>query len=133
MARKKSPTLTEAEYRLMDVLWNRGPSTVQEVLDALDADPPLAYTTILTTLRILAQKGYVRHKASGRAFIYRTAIGREDAQRDVVAHVVARFFNNSPRELVLNLIQSEHLDDRELVRLREMLDSARTNSKRIDQ
>jgi predicted transcriptional regulator len=124
MARKKSPTLTEAEYRLMDILWSRGPGTVGEVVEVL-GDPPLAYNTVLTTLRILEQKGYVRHKASGRAFIYRTTMDREDAQRDVVQHVVSRFFNNSPRELVLNLIESEQVDNSELDRLREIIDAAR--------
>src|SRR5215469_11734284 len=124
MARKKSPTLTEAEYRLMDILWSKASATVAEDVDDL-ADPPLAYNTVLTTLRILEQKGYVRHRASGRAFIYRPAIDREDAQRDVVQHVVSRFFNNSPRDLVLNLIESEQVDGAELDRLREIIDAAR--------
>lgn len=124
MARKKSPTLTEAEYRLMAILWEKGPATVGEVVDVL-GDPPLAYNTVLTTLRILEQKGYVRHKANGRAFIYRPVVEREDAQRNVVQHVVSRFFNNSPRELVLNLIESEQVDARELERLREIIDGAR--------
>jgi predicted transcriptional regulator len=122
MARKKSPTLTEAEYRLMDILWTRGSATVAEVTDSL-GDPPLAYNTVLTTLRLLEQKGYLRHKESGRAFIYRPAVEREDAQRSVVAHVVSRFFNNSPRDLVLNLLESEDVDAAELQRLRELIDS----------
>jgi predicted transcriptional regulator len=124
MARKKSPTLTEAEYRLMDILWAKGPGTVSDVVDAL-GDPPLAYNTVLTTLRILEQKGYVRHRASGRAFVYQPAVEREDAQRDVVQHVVSRFFNNSPRDLVLNLLESEQVDAGELDRLREIIDAAR--------
>ena len=121
MARKKSPTLTEAEYRLMDILWTRGSATVAEVTESL-GDPPLAYNTVLTTMRILEQKGYVRHKAVGRAFVYKAAVEREDAQRSVVQHVMSRFFNNSPRELVLNLLESEHIDDDELARLRELID-----------
>jgi|ERR1700679_757309 predicted transcriptional regulator len=124
MARKKSPTLTEAEYRLMDILWAKATATVGEVVDAL-GDPPLAYNTVLTTMRILEQKGYVRHKASGRAFIYKPVIGREDAQRDVVQHVVSRFFNNSPQALVLNLLESEQVDSAELDRLRDIIDAAR--------
>jgi predicted transcriptional regulator len=120
MARKKSPTLTEAEYRLMDILWARGTATVADVTDAL-GDPPLAYNTVLTTLRILEQKGYVAHAASGRAFIYRPTVERGAAQRSVVAHVVSRFFNNSPRDLVLNLLESEDVDDAELERLRELI------------
>jgi predicted transcriptional regulator len=108
----------------MDILWSKGTATVGEVVDVI-GDPPLAYNTVLTTLRILEQKGYVRHKASGRAFIYKPAIEREDAQRDVVQHVVSRFFNNSPRELVLNLIESEQVDGAELDRLRDIIDAAR--------
>ncbi len=105
----------------MDILWTRGTATVAELTDSL-GDPPLAYNTVLTTMRLLEQKGYVRHKASGRAFIYRPAVGREDAQRSVVAHVVSRFFNNSPRDLVLNLLESEDVDDAELQRLRELIE-----------
>jgi predicted transcriptional regulator len=123
MARKKSPTLTEAELRLMDALWTHGPSTVANVVEAI-GDPPLAYNTVLTTMRILEQKGYAKHKAVGRAFLYTAAIEREDAQRSAVQNVVSRFFNNSPRELVLNLIESGDVDDAELARLREMIDRA---------
>jgi predicted transcriptional regulator len=121
MARKKSPTLTEAEYRLMDILWARETATVAEVTEAL-GDPPLAYNTVLTTMRILEKKGYVRHKAVGRAFVYQPAASREDAQRSMVDHMVSRFFNNSPRELVLNILESEHVDDAELERLRELIE-----------
>jgi len=124
MARRPSPTLTEAEYRLMDILWNRESATVAEVTESL-GDPPLAYNTVLTTMRILEQKGYVRHKAAGRAFIYRAVVARDEAQRSVVQHVLSRFFDGSPRELVLNLLESEAVDDSELARLRELLDRAK--------
>jgi predicted transcriptional regulator len=123
MPRKKSPTLTEAEYRLMQVLWSRGDSSVAEVVDTI-GDPPLAYNTVLTTLRILEQKGYVRHKAAGRAFIYHAVVARDEAQRTVVNHVLSRFFDGSPRELVLNLLESEAVDAGELSRLRELIDKA---------
>ncbi len=124
MPRKKSPTLTEAEYRLMQVLWRRGESSVAEVAETI-GDPPLAYNTVLTTLRILEQKGYVRHTAAGRAFIYAAVVARDEAQRSVVNHVLARFFDGSPRELVLNLLESEAVDARELDRLRELIDNAK--------
>jgi len=121
--RKQSPTLTVAEYRLMEVLWDRGESTVAEVVEAI-GPPPLAYNTVLTTLRILEQKRYVKHKAVGRAFIYAAAVERDEAQRSVVQHVLSRFFNDSPRALVLNLLESETVDDAELTRLRELIDAA---------
>ncbi len=124
MPRKKSPTLTEAEYRLMQVLWERGDSSVAEVVEAI-GDPPLAYNTVLTTMRILEQKAYVRHTAAGRAFIYKAAVARDEAQRSVVKHVLSRFFDGSPRELVLHLIESEAVDAGELERLRELIDEAR--------
>ncbi|MBV9440667.1 MAG: BlaI/MecI/CopY family transcriptional regulator, partial [Candidatus Eremiobacteraeota bacterium] len=115
---------TEAEYRLMAVLWERGESTVADVVEAI-VDPPLAYNTVLTTLRILEQKGYLRHKAVGRAFVYQPVVARDEAQRTVVRHVLSRFFDGSPRELVLNLLESEAVDERELDRLRELLDRAK--------
>jgi predicted transcriptional regulator len=120
MARKTTPTLTEAEYRLMDILWAAGPLAVADVVERV-GEPPLAYNTVLTTLRILEQKGYVRHKALGRAFVYRAIVARDAAQREVVNHVVNRFFGGSPRDLVLNLIESEQLDEAEWERLREMI------------
>jgi predicted transcriptional regulator len=107
----------------MQVLWDRGESTVAEVVDAI-GDPPLAYNTVLTTLRILEQKSHVRHKASGRAFIYHAVVARDEAQRTVVQHVLSRFFDGSPRELVLNLLESEAVDDGELDRLRELIEKA---------
>lgn len=121
MARKKTPTLTEAEYRLMDILWTNGDLSVADVVERI-GDPPLAYNTVLTTLRILEQKGYLSHKASGRAFIYKPVVERDEAQRTVVNHMVSRFFGGSPRELVLNLLDSESVDADELARLRELID-----------
>ncbi len=108
----------------MDILWTRGTATVADVTQAL-GNPPLAYNTVLTTMRILEQKGYVHHKADGRAFVYRPAVNREDAQSIVVAHVVSRFFNNSRRELVLNLLESEDVDEAELQRLHDLIERKR--------
>ena len=123
MARKKSPNLTEAELRLMDVLWERGAATVGEVAEALPQELDLAYNTVLTTLRILEEKGYVEHTKSkeGRAFVYRTLVGRDEAGRSAVRYLVSRFFRNSPELLVLNLLQDEELSDKELGRIRNLL------------
>jgi predicted transcriptional regulator len=123
LARKKSPNLTEAELRLMDVLWEKGPATVGEVADALPAELDLAYNTVLTTLRILEEKGYVEHvKAKeGRAFVYTATVGRDEAGRSAVRYLVSRFFRNSPELLVLNLLKDEDLTDKELGRIRNLL------------
>jgi len=123
MARKKSPTLTEGELRLMDVLWARGDASVGDVVDAV-GDPPLAYNTVLTTLRILERKGYVKHRTVGRAFVYSPKVGRDEARSNVIAYVVSRFFDNSPRALMLQLLGDETLDEREVARIRALLERA---------
>ena len=123
MARKKSPTLTDAELRLMDVIWEKGSATVGEVADALPKDLDLAYNTVLTTLRILEEKGYVEHTRApeSRAFVYRAIVGRNEAGRNAVRYLVSRFFRNSPELLVLNLLEDENLDTQELARIRALL------------
>jgi len=117
----KSPTLTEAELRLMDVLWQKGPSTVQQVLDSLPNKPTLAYNSVLTTIRILERKGYVRHSKQGRAHVYSPRVERREATRSEIGHLVNRFFRNSRDLLVLNVLEERGVDAEELQRLRELL------------
>ncbi len=123
MARKKSLNLTEAELRLMDIVWDKGAVTVAEVAAALPGEPSLAYNTILTTLRILEQKGYLRHTKSreGRAFVYRALVGRKQASRNALRHLVRGFFSNSPGLLVLNMIDDGDLSQGELRNIRNLL------------
>ena len=121
MARKRSTTLTEAELRLMDVLWQKGQATVAEVTAALPP-PPIAYNSVLTTMRILEQKGYVDHEESGRAFVYRPLVEREAAAQNAVGHVLSRFFDNSAGELALRLIEKEKPSQDELARLKALIE-----------
>ena len=120
MPRKQSATLTEAELRIMDVVWQKGPSTVQQVLDALGDE--LAYNSVLTTIRILERKGYLGHVKDGRAHVYEPLIDRDDATRSEIRHLVSRFFRNSHRALLLNLLEDEAIEDEEVKRLRKMLE-----------
>ena len=120
MPPKQSATLTEAELRIMDVLWRKGPGTVQQVLDWLPST--LAYNSVLTTIRILEKKGHVKHVKDGRAHVYEPIIGRQEATRSEIQHLVGRFFRNSHEALVLNILQDEELDPDQLKRLREMLE-----------
>ena len=76
MARKKSAGLTDGELRLMDVLWEMGSGTVSDVMDALPKSVPLHYSTVLTTLRILETKGYLKHVKESRAFVYKPVVGK---------------------------------------------------------
>ncbi|MCZ2073898.1 MAG: BlaI/MecI/CopY family transcriptional regulator [Bryobacterales bacterium] len=116
--------LTDAELRLMEVLWDRGPSTVGEVTEALPKGVELAYSSVLTTLRILEQKGYARHEKRGRAFVYAPLIRRRDAQTSAVRHLLGRFFEDSPELLVLNVLEDERLSAAELRKLRKMIEEA---------
>jgi len=117
----KSPTLTEAELRLMDVLWEKGPSTVQQVLEALPTRPSLAYNSVLTTIRILEKKGYVKHAKDGRAYVYMPLVERAEATRSEISHLLHRFFKNSHELLVLNILEDQKMDAEELKRLRELV------------
>jgi predicted transcriptional regulator len=106
----------------MDVLWDKGPATVQQVLDGLSDSVPLAYNSVLTTMRILERKRYVRHvRDDGRAHVYAPVVGRREASRFEVTHLLKRFFRNSHELLVLNLIEDESIDKDELKRLRDLL------------
>ena len=121
MPARTSATLTEAELRLMEVLWAKGPSSVQQVVDALPADAPLAYNSVLTTIRILEKKGYVEHDKDGRAHIFKPVVARQEAARSEVRNLVRRMFRNSHELLVLNVLEEEQIDLAELERLRELL------------
>ena len=124
MPRKPSETLTEAELRVMNVVWSKGPATVQQVLDWLSADYNLAYNSVLTTIRILEKKGYLRHTKDGRAHIYRPVIAREEASRSEVRHLVSRFFGNSHQSLLLNLLQERNFKAEDLKQLRQILEAS---------
>jgi predicted transcriptional regulator len=121
LPRKKSPHLTDAELRLMEVLWQRGQATVSEVAEAIRDKPALAYSTVLTTLRILESKGYLRHTKDGRAFVYEPLVGRDEARHSAVTHLLRRFFEGSPELLMLNLIEAKKIDPKELERLRKRI------------
>ena len=125
MARSKSATLTEAELRIMNVLWDNGRATVHEVLQALPSKPNLAYNSVLTIIRILETKGYVKHVKDKRAHIYMSKIDREDATRFEVRHLVSRFFGNSHERLLLNILEESSIDAVELARVRELLERAK--------
>jgi len=122
---RKSATLTEAELRLMEVLWHKGPCTVQQVVDDLPERARLAYNSVLTTIRILEKKGYVRHVKDGRAFVYAPLVERNEATRSEISRLVSRFFGNSHELLVLNILEDQGVDAAEVKRLRKMLEGGK--------
>ncbi|MGA7294971.1 MAG: BlaI/MecI/CopY family transcriptional regulator [Terriglobales bacterium] len=121
MPPRQSGTLTEAELRIMNVLWGRGSGTVQQVLDSITEKPVLAYNSVLTTIRVLERKGYLKHLKDGRAHVYAPLVGRQEATRSEIRHLVSRFFRNSEEQLVLNLLEDQGLGSEEIGRLRQML------------
>jgi predicted transcriptional regulator len=125
--RPKSESLTEVEQRVMEVLWSAQSGTVSEVLAAVETPKPLAFNTVQTMLRILEQKGYVRHTEEGRAFRYFPLVDRQQASRTAVQSVVRRFFG-SPGALALNLLASEDVTPEELVRIRKLIAEAEKRS-----
>jgi predicted transcriptional regulator len=129
MPPKPSNTLTEAELRIMRILWERGESLVSELVAAMPDSTPLAYTSVLTTVRILEQKGYVRHRQEGRAFVYRPCVAEHEASRSEVRHVLHRFFGNSPERLLLTLLGDEDVSPDELQRLKTAIAQAESAPK----
>lgn len=121
MARKKSRTLTDAEHRIMEVLWQKGSATVAEVAGALAGEDGTAYTTILTMMRILKDKGYLTCRKEGRAHVYIPAVNRETAARKAVRQLLTKFFAGSPGELVLTFLRDEELSPEELDELRKKI------------
>jgi len=125
MFKPKLPNFTEAELRIMLILWEQGPSTVREVVDELSKTTELAYTTILSTLQTMESKGFVRHKSEGRAYRYYPKVDQSVAQDKALDYVLDRFFSGSAESLLLTLMNQRDVDSDAIERMREMLDEAR--------
>jgi len=121
MPPKPSATLTEAELRLMKILWKRGESSVSELAAALPAKEALAYTSILTTIKILESKGYVTHRKIGRAFLYTPIVEEEEASNSAVRHILKRFFDGSREQLLVSVLGDAEISAEELKRLKQRI------------
>jgi predicted transcriptional regulator len=129
VARKPSSSLTDAEHRIMSVLWDLSAATVGDVVERLEGSSRPAYNTVLTILRILERKGYVRHEKHGRAFTYAPIVNRVQARRGALSHVLSRFFNGSREELVMDLLGHEQVDAQQLEQVKALLDDAADRAK----
>ena len=127
MARPASPTLTESERAILEVLWKKKEASVREVADELSKKKPVAYTTVLTMFKILGRKGLVSHRTEGRAFIYRPAITRSEARKQALESLLRQFFNGSPSVLAQHLLSEHDMDLAEIKALQEKVDA--TNAK----
>jgi BlaI family transcriptional regulator, penicillinase repressor len=125
MPRRKVNMLTNAEHRIMEVIWARGSATVADVVEALKGKD--AYTTILTLMRILKAKGYLSSRKEGRAFVFVPRVDRDTVARKAVHQLLSKFFDGSPGELVLSFLREEDLTPDELDEIkRKILDSVDT-------
>lgn len=112
-------SLTDREADVMQILWQRGPSVVSEVRGALEDD--LAYTTVLTILRTLENKGYVTHVEEGRGHRYTATVQRQAAQKSATRHLISKLFGGSTELLFAQLVSDKNLTPKEVRRLRELL------------
>ena len=118
------PFLTRAESEIMRLLWARGAATVHEVVE--DLARLLAYTTVLTMLRVLEQKGYVTHELSpdgGRAHVYRPTVNQEGARRSHLRDLVDRLFGGQRDELMIGMLRDERWSRAELEHLRDEIEA----------
>lgn len=120
-------SLADREAELMDILWDKGPSTVSEV--QVHIRDPLAYTTVLTTLRKLEAKGYVTHTGEGRAHRFRALIDRSAAQEGALKALVTRLFKGSSDALLLHLVSREKLSAKQVQRIEAQLQKASRKEK----
>ena len=124
MARHRSPSLTDAEARVMAVLWQQSTATVADVVAALKRKHAVSYSTVQTILRILETKGYVSHEKAGRAFVFRPRVDERQARRRALRHLLSRLFNGSPSLLVLNVLEDEQIDREELARVKKLIEDS---------
>ena len=124
MARKKTATLTEGELRMMEVIWEVGEASVRDVTEQLQGKEAIAYNTVQTMMRILEEKGYLKHKKQGRSFIYKALVGRKQARTAALQYFMSRFFDDSPQALVANLLDSDRLDLAELEQLKALIEQS---------
>lgn len=99
--------LTKQELQIMKVVWERGAATVKDVCEAMSKRRAIAYTTILTLMSILEEKGVLVHTKSGRAYVYRPVLSRRQATRNQVQDILERFFDGRPEKLIENVLEDE--------------------------
>ncbi len=130
MARPPSPTVTDAERAILEVLWDAGEASVREVADTLSASKPVAYTTVLTMLGILNKKHLVEFRREGRAFIYRATVSRDEVRTQALDNLLRQFFDDSPEVLALHLVEKHALDTDDLARLQDRIAAAKKRDNR---
>ena len=121
MARTKEKLLTNLELKLMNIVWKLGEATVKDVKNALPRRKPLAYSTVLTVMRILERKGFVRHETDNRTYVYYPIVSRDEVVQSMLQNMANRLFDGSAELLMVNVLEKEDLSLEELRRLKQLI------------
>ncbi len=123
MAKTNQPRPTDAELEILNVLWQRGASTVRDVFEALGKTKPIGYTTVLKFMQIMADKGLVRRDEEQRAHVYTAMVPQAETQRQMVSDLLRRAFDNSASQLVMQALANKKTSPQELAEIRRLLDA----------
>ena len=119
--RRKSPTLTEQELEIMKVVWEFGTATVRDVYETLLARRRIAYTTVMTMMKIMEGKKYLKRRLDGRAYVYEATRPRKQMIREMVSEFINRVFNGSAAPLLAHLVEERRLSESELKQIARMI------------
>jgi predicted transcriptional regulator len=121
MVRPRHENPTPAELEVLRVIWERGPSTVREVMNALNQERPRAYTSVMSLMNVMAEKGLLRTQPQGRAFVYSAQISQARTQSDIVRDLLRRVFDGSASAVVMHLLEEAMPDSKELDEIRKTI------------
>lgn len=121
MARPRQENPTPAELEVLRVIWKRGPSTVREVMTAINQDRPRAYTSVMSLMNVMVEKGLLATKPKGRAFLYSAKISQARTQSEIVKDLLGRVFDGSASTLVTHLLEQARPDSEELDEIRKTI------------
>ena len=121
MRRRSARRLGDLELQILNVLWERGPSTVREVLESLPTQPRPAYTTVLTMMRLMHEKGYLDRRERGRAHVYQARLREQRVKRGLLRDLVEGAFRGSTEAVVIRLLEDENLSGEDLDRIKKLI------------
>ena len=125
MPRKPSPVPTDVELELLKLVWKLGEVTVRDILEALPPERNLAYTTVMSMMRILEDKGYLTHRARDRAYVYRAQVSEDEVARGMIRNLINKMFEGSPELLMVTLLETGNLTEEQLELLRRKVAEAK--------
>jgi len=121
MARPRHENPTPAELEVLQVIWEQGPSTVRQVMNALNEERPRAYTSVMSLMNVMAEKGLLTQKPKGRAFVYSARVSQGRTQSQIVRDLLGRVFDGSASALVTHLLEQAKPDNKELDEIRKTI------------